>query len=65
MVMMFIEEKDLPVDLAAVCEYYSEAGPLALNGKPLFTSARMIIKSDLDQLRLLVAQYEEAIKEWK
>lgn len=64
MVMMFIDAKELPNDLSAVFEYYAEAGPIGLNGKPLFMTARLLLKSDLDQLRIMVDNYKEMVKEW-
>ena len=64
MVLLFADSKDIPPDLAAVYEYYSEAGPMACNGKPMFMSARLLVKNDMDQLRLLVDQYKEMVNGW-
>jgi hypothetical protein len=54
----------LPEDTAQVYEYYSEAGPLSVNGYPIFFSCRVIKQDDWEKLIPLVNKAIDMQKEF-
>lgn len=45
-----------------VYEYYSKAGPMAINGKPIFFSCKIFPKASMNELTLEVNKYQELRK---
>lgn len=45
-----------------IYEYYSEAGPMSVNGMPTFFSCRMLSKTDTKKVLKIVKKLEEAEK---
>lgn len=64
MVFMFMDEKarkelfDNPPGL--IYEYLTQATPLAINGQPIFFSARMLSIADTEKVFSMVKKLEEA-----
>ena len=50
-------------DLGIIWEYLSKAGPCAINGYPMFLSARFMHKDDWTHARKFIIDYEEKRKQ--
>lgn len=65
MVLLFLEdEKTIQAikNAGLVYEYLSEAGPRAINGRPMFFSCRVLSKEDASTVWEIVKKLEEAEK---
>lgn len=60
MVLLFCDR--MPDNIGEVYEYYSEAGPMACNGKPTFFSCRMLAQEDTAPLNVYIKQIQEQRK---
>lgn len=63
MLLSFLDEGQIEAmrtaKIAFVYEYLSEAGPVSVNGRPSFLSARYLNEDDFDKLRTRVIALEE------
>jgi hypothetical protein len=67
LVLLFMDKEDIDQlkqdNLGMIFEYISKAGPRAVNGMPMFTSARYLNRSDTKLLFEMVTKLETAEKE--
>jgi hypothetical protein len=52
MSLIFASKNQVPQDVGAVYEYYSEAGPRSINGYPIFTSCYFLTEAETDIVQL-------------
>jgi len=64
--LMFMkeEQKEEHKDVVHYYEYIDKAGPMAVNGMPMFYSMRGITKEELDIIIPLVEEYQKKKKEF-
>lgn len=65
MLMALIPDEDRRAlaigNVGLIYEHVSNAGPRAINGKPVFLSARMLNRSDVDRVSALVVKLAAAL----
>jgi len=63
MPILFMDEhsrKELVAnEIHTIYEYYSEAGPRAINGKPIFMSCRMLNRTDSQKVWSMMKRFEK------
>lgn len=66
MVLMLAGPENLPdpTEVAHVYEYMSQAGPMAVNGRPMFMSARFLHRADAPILQGYLKSLHEQRKAW-
>lgn len=53
------QDKEYLEDIGLIYEYYSEAGPRGINGKPTFTSLKLLSKGDTNIMFDYYNEYKE------
>lgn len=61
LVIGLVDPNTLPSNLGAVWEYVEKAGPMAINGLPMFFSAHFIAIEDIEPLRVKIEGMEQAL----
>jgi hypothetical protein len=50
----------IPGNLGMIMEYYDQAGPLCINGYPMFLSCRLVNKKDAKKIWSMVEKLKKA-----
>lgn len=58
MPLMFVDPSDIPSNGAYIYEYLSEAGPVSINGRPIFFSMKILPTENVSKLREMLQQLE-------
>lgn len=56
--ILFLRPKNVE-DIGMIYEYYSKAGPRAINGCPIFMSMKIMHNDDMDKFFKFMEEYEE------